>query len=108
MKLAVCRMTGTIVSLSQVGNFTMSDVSRPVNVDRRSSYEYDLFRSDDERSGLRELLFGGQLFVFSPRPSSIALCEFADELIKKPSATCLLRKHSIACPSRNMPQFFPN
>ena len=41
---------------------------------------FDQTMSDQVR---RELLFGGQLFVFSPRPSSIALCEFADELIKK-------------------------
>jgi hypothetical protein len=31
----------------------------------------------------RQCLFEGQLFVFSPRPSSIALCQFADDLIRK-------------------------
>ena len=30
----------------------------------------------------RQCLYEGQLFIFSPRPSSIALCEFADELIR--------------------------
>ena len=36
--------------------------------------------SDEVR---RSHLFKGQLFVFSPKPSSLALCEFADELIRK-------------------------
>lgn len=36
--------------------------------------------SDDVR---RRQLYEGQLFVYSPRPSSIALCEFARELIEE-------------------------
>jgi len=36
--------------------------------------------SDEMR---RERLYQGQLFVFSPRPSSVALCQFADELIRE-------------------------
>lgn len=35
---------------------------------------------DDAR---RELLYNGQLFVFSPRPSAVALCRFAQELIEQ-------------------------
>ena len=33
--------------------------------------------SDDERRGL---IYQGQLFVYSPSPSSLALCDFAREL----------------------------
>lgn len=36
--------------------------------------------SDDER---RNRLYDGQIFVFEPRPSSLALCEFADRLIRE-------------------------
>ena len=39
---------------------------------------FDANISDDKR---RELMFAGQLFVFSPRPSSRALCEFAREMV---------------------------
>src|SRR5712692_10582276 len=35
---------------------------------------------DDER---RRLLYGGQLFLYSPTPSSLAFCEFARELTKE-------------------------
>ena len=31
----------------------------------------------------RQRLYGGQLFVFSPRPSTLALCEFAKDMIKE-------------------------
>ena len=31
----------------------------------------------------RQQLYEGQLFVYSPRPSSIALCEFAREMIEQ-------------------------
>src|SRR5689334_12798318 len=31
----------------------------------------------------REQLYNGQLFVFSPRPSSLALCQLADQLIRE-------------------------
>jgi hypothetical protein len=37
----------------------------------------DAALSDDER---RDLLYGGQLFVYSPTPSSLALCDFAQKL----------------------------
>ena len=30
----------------------------------------------------REQLYNGRLFVFSPRPSTIALCEFARSMIE--------------------------
>jgi hypothetical protein len=36
---------------------------------------------DDE--GRRQRLYAGQLFVISPRPSTIALCEFAKSMIKE-------------------------
>jgi hypothetical protein len=39
-------------------------------------FEADI--SDDKR---RELMYAGELFVFSPRPSSRALCEFAREMV---------------------------
>jgi hypothetical protein len=38
-------------------------------------------KADDKRR--RQLLYEGQLFVFSPRPSSTALCEFAGQMIKE-------------------------
>ncbi len=41
------------------------------------------FDSPVSENDRRTLLFDGQLFVFSPRPSSIALCQFADELIRE-------------------------
>ena len=41
---------------------------------------FDSLLSDEMR---RERLYQGQLFVFSPRPSSVALCQFADELIRE-------------------------
>ena len=31
----------------------------------------------------RQRLYNGQLFIFSPRPSSVALCEFAREMIQR-------------------------
>src|SRR5713226_4538245 len=31
----------------------------------------------------RQQLYNGQLFIFSPRPGSLALCEFARELIEE-------------------------
>ena len=36
--------------------------------------------SEEER---RRQLYDGQLFVFSPRPSTIALCDFARQLIQE-------------------------
>ncbi len=45
---------------------------------------YDAPFPDDVR---RQLLYNGQLFVFSPRPSSLALCEFARELIEEAFGT---------------------
>ena len=36
--------------------------------------------ADDER---RRLIYEGQLFVYSPTPSSVALCEFAWKLCKE-------------------------
>jgi hypothetical protein len=41
---------------------------------------FDSTMNDDER---RQHLYNGQLFVFSPCPSAIALCEFARELIEE-------------------------
>jgi hypothetical protein len=41
---------------------------------------FDPSFSDDDR---REWLYRGQLFVFSPRPSTLALCTFARGLIEK-------------------------
>jgi hypothetical protein len=41
---------------------------------------FDQLMNDETR---RAHLFEGQLFVFSPRPSSVALCNFADELIRE-------------------------
>ena len=41
---------------------------------------FDSRLNEDDR---RQRLYEGQLFVFSPRPSSVALCEFADELIRQ-------------------------
>jgi hypothetical protein len=41
---------------------------------------FDSRISDEER---RKRLYSGQLFVFSPRPSSIALCEFARGMIEE-------------------------
>jgi hypothetical protein len=45
-----------------------------------NSIYFDSPASDSVR---RERLYQGQLFVFSPRPSSKALCEFARELIQE-------------------------
>src|SRR5712691_6883875 len=39
---------------------------------------FDSNVNDDVR---RQRLYNGQLFVFSPRPSSMALCQFAREMI---------------------------
>lgn len=44
-----------------------------------STVLYDSLISDDER---RTALYGGKLFVFSPRPSSLGFCEFSRELIR--------------------------
>ncbi|HTV55006.1 MAG TPA: hypothetical protein VMI06_08815, partial [Terriglobia bacterium] len=41
---------------------------------------FDSRIGDDER---RKRLYDGQLFVLSPRPSSIALCEFARAMIEE-------------------------
>ena len=41
---------------------------------------YDPPFTDDER---RTQLYAGQLFVYSPRPSSLAFCEFARGLIRE-------------------------
>jgi hypothetical protein len=41
---------------------------------------FDSGATDDER---RQLLYEGQLFVYSPRPSTLALCRFARELIEQ-------------------------
>jgi hypothetical protein len=41
------------------------------------------FDSPLSESVRRQLIFQGDLFVFSPRPASLALCQFADELIRK-------------------------
>jgi hypothetical protein len=40
------------------------------------------FNSNVDDQVRRQLLYDGQLFVYSPRPSSIALCQLADELIR--------------------------
>ena len=41
---------------------------------------FDSIVNDDVR---RQRLYNGQLFVFSPRPSSLALCQFAREMIEE-------------------------
>jgi hypothetical protein len=41
---------------------------------------FDSTTSEETR---RQHLYDGQLFVFSPRPSSLALCQFADEMIRE-------------------------
>jgi len=41
---------------------------------------YDAQFSDEVR---RQMLYNGYLFVYSPRPSSLAFCEFARDLIKE-------------------------
>lgn len=41
---------------------------------------FDSSHSDDTR---RKMLYEGQLFVFSPRPTSLALCDFAREMIEE-------------------------
>jgi hypothetical protein len=41
---------------------------------------FDSRVGDDER---RRRLYAGQIFVFSPRPSTVALCDFARELIEE-------------------------
>ena len=41
---------------------------------------YDAVMTDDER---RQKLFDGQLFVYTPRPSTLAFCKFASDLIKE-------------------------
>ena len=40
----------------------------------------DAIKTDAER---RQALYAGQLFVFSPRPSTVKLCEFARQMIKE-------------------------
>jgi hypothetical protein len=45
-----------------------------------STIYFDSPFSDEMR---RQRLYEGQLFVFAPRPSSVALCDFADELIRE-------------------------
>ena len=41
------------------------------------------FNSILDDAARRRRLYEGQLFVYAPVPSSIALCQFADELIRK-------------------------
>src|SRR6266576_704042 len=40
------------------------------------------FNSEFDDEVRRQHLYEGELFVFAPRPSSVALCQFADELIR--------------------------
>jgi hypothetical protein len=51
--------------------------------------------NDDER---RQHLYNGQLFVFSPCPSAIALCEFARELIEEAFAPLEPREAQYSLP----------
>lgn len=39
--------------------------------------------SDVNDAGRRQRLYAGQLFVISPRPATIALCEFAKSMIRE-------------------------
>ena len=54
----------------------------------------------------REQLYNGQLFVFSPRPSSLALCEFAErsglkfDLLKNAAVALLERRLLKECPEQ--------
>lgn len=41
------------------------------------------FDSPVEDQVRRQLLYGGEIFVFSPRPASLALCRLADQLIRE-------------------------
>jgi hypothetical protein len=45
-----------------------------------NSVYYDYPGTDNER---RELLYGGQLFVYSPRPSTLEFCHFARTMIEQ-------------------------
>lgn len=45
---------------------------------------YDSYLDDETR---RKQLYNGQLFVFSPRPSSLALCQFAQEMVQEAFGT---------------------
>jgi len=56
---------------------------------------FDSTMNDDER---RQHLYNGQLFVFSPCPSAIALCEFARELIEEAFAPLEPREAQYSLP----------
>jgi len=56
---------------------------------------FDSNLSDEVR---RKSLYEGQLFVFSPRPSSIALCEFAREMIQEAFGSLDPRKAQYSLP----------
>jgi hypothetical protein len=56
---------------------------------------FDSTMNDDER---RQHLYNGQLFVFSPCPSAVALCEFARELIEEAFAPLEPREAQYSLP----------
>jgi hypothetical protein len=45
------------------------------------------FDSKDEDVSRRQRLYSGQVFVFSPRPSTLALCDFAQHMIEEAFGT---------------------
>ena len=59
---------------------------------------------DDAR---RERLYDGDLFVYSPRPSTRALVDFAAQLAEEAFGSLDLRLRNSKCPSRRTPPFWP-
>ena len=45
------------------------------------------FESQVNEDSRREMLFNGELFIFMPRPASLALCEFANQMIREAFGT---------------------
>lgn len=50
----------------------------------------------------RQRLYSGQLFVFSPRPSTLALCQLAREMIEAAFAPSTQKPRNIRCRLKNM------
>jgi hypothetical protein len=60
-----------------------------------STVFFDATVDDEVR---RQRLYAGQIFVFSPRPSSVALCEFAREMIEEAFGSLEPRKAQYSMP----------
>ena len=60
--------------------------------------------NDDVR---RQRLYNGELFVFSPRPSSLALCQLTREMIEEAFALSIPERPSTACRSRSLSPLSP-